>query len=49
MIMKKLIKQKKSVNFKIIGTSNKIVELNKIKSLSEANFKSNIVNLLITS
>ena len=30
--MKKLIKPKKSVNFKIIGTSNKIVELNKIKS-----------------
>ena len=30
--MKKLIKIKKSPNFKIVGTSNKIIELNKIKS-----------------
>ena len=30
--MKKLIKTKKSPNFKIIGTSNRIIELNKIKS-----------------
>ena len=30
--MKKLIKLKKAPNFKIVGTSNKIVELNKIKS-----------------
>ena len=30
--MKKLIKAKKSPNFKIVGTSNKIIELNKIKS-----------------
>jgi len=31
-IMKKLIKLKRAPNFKIVGTSNKIVELNKIKS-----------------
>ena len=30
--MKKLVKIKKSPNFKIVGTSNKIIELNKIKS-----------------
>ena len=30
--MKKLIKLKRAPNFKIVGTSNKIVELNKIKS-----------------
>ncbi len=30
--MNKLIKLKKAPNFKIVGTSNKIVELNKIKS-----------------
>ena len=30
--MKKLIKTKKSPNFKLFGTSNKIIELNKIKS-----------------
>jgi len=30
--MKKLIKLKRAPNYKIVGTSNKIVELNKIKS-----------------
>ena len=30
--MKKLIKLKRAPNYKIVGTSNKIVELNKIKT-----------------